>query len=133
MKDKTIYAHKVVVAEASDKLITMINHTSNEDSNIDIIYLNDENYETMNEIIEFLYTGSCASLPQLNLKNSERVHDERELTDEDILDALAMSLQDVDFDFLDLPGEYIQCTVDRVDSCVVVHYVYLHKNKIYPM
>ncbi|CAB4004855.1 inhibitor of Bruton tyrosine kinase [Paramuricea clavata] len=100
VKEKTIYAHQVVLAQGSDKLRTLINECKQEVcleySQTPLIYLDEEDIEIMNEMIEFLYTGSCASLPLRDGKNCER-----QLTDEDILDELALGLQDVDFDNLD--------------------------------
>jgi hypothetical protein len=103
VKEKTIYAHQVVLAQGSDKLRTLINECKQElcleYSQTPLLYLDEEDTEIMNEMIEFLYTGSCASLPLLDGKNCER-----QLTDEDILDELALGLQDVDFDNLDTGG-----------------------------
>lgn len=60
--------------------------------------------EIMKEIIEFLYTGSCDLLRGLEQEYSVGKNlNDRELTEDEILNELALSLQDVDFDLLDLP------------------------------
>ena len=73
--------------------------SANGGSQTPIIYLDEDDFEIVNETIEFLYTGSCASLPVPSYENCEVSH-ERELNDEDILNELTLSLQDVDFDIL---------------------------------
>ena len=69
-----------------------------------IISLDEDDFEIINETFEFLYTGSCASLPCVLSHDSSEVSQRRELTDDDILNELAMSLQDVDFDFFNTGG-----------------------------
>lgn len=80
-------------------MLTLIKESKKEScldsSQTPVIRLDEEDLETINEVTEFLYTGGCTSLPVCDSKVSNQV---RQLTDEDILDALAMSLQDVDFD-----------------------------------
>ena len=115
VKGKILHAHQVVLAQGSEKLRTMMNNAKQESCSVldfpqppIIIYL-EENFEIIQEIIEFLYTGCCASLA---IRNGDVCVDkslkEREMTDEDMLKALALSLQEVDFDILDVP-QHAEC------------------------
>ena len=80
----------------------------------------------MNEVVEFLYTGCSSSLPVLDGHDYKH---ERQLTDEDILDELALSLQDVDFDLLDTGEFYVgQSSVWDNPASRTTHHVGLPSN-----
>jgi uncharacterized protein (UPF0297 family) len=87
-----------VLAQSSEKFRTLMKEWQEESSHFPIISVDEEDFEIMNEVVEYLYTGCCTSLSTLDGENRER---ERELTNEDILDELALSLHDLDCDLVD--------------------------------
>ena len=71
---------------------------------IPVIRLDDEDFEVIQEIIEFIYTGTCSLLKPFNSENCVE-SDENEIrqpfTDDEMVKELAWSLEIVDFDILD--------------------------------
>ena len=99
VKEKAIHAHQVILAQSSEKFQTLMNESQS--SHLPVISLDEEDFEIINEVVEFLYTGYCTSLSELDGENCEL---EKELTDEDILDELTLSVHDLDIDLLHAGG-----------------------------
>ncbi|XP_028412320.1 inhibitor of Bruton tyrosine kinase-like [Dendronephthya gigantea] len=105
VKDKSILAHQVILAEGSEKLRTLINDAKQESSDSKdnqqtlLIYLDEEDFEIVREMIEFLYTRCCGLQPALIREDLDDDLAEKELFHQ--FNQLAFNLQDVDFDVLD--------------------------------
>ncbi|XP_046848381.1 inhibitor of Bruton tyrosine kinase-like isoform X2 [Xenia sp. Carnegie-2017] len=98
VKKKSIFAHQVIMAQVSKTFRNYINDAKQKSSSIPIIHLGDENYDVIREILEYAYTGSCSSLPAI--PHDDPDSEQCQLTDIDILNELALSLENVDLELL---------------------------------
>ena len=95
----------MILAEGSEKLRTLMNDAKQESSNNSenqptlVIYLDEDDFEIVREVIEFLYTGCCVSLPAVPKEDVDEELPENEQSHQ--FNQLAFNIQDVDFGLLD--------------------------------
>ena len=108
--------HKLIVAHGSDKLRKLINNTEQRDKT-SALHLNDENFDLFQEIVEFLYTGSCPSLGTNDFDRNIDSNRMESYDSEESLDELSWSLEEIgfeDLDNLDLSPERVGMQEERM-------------------
>ena len=113
VKGRNLAAHRLILAEGSDKFRSLIDDAEAKlpdgddlPSGVPIVTLDDEDFELIQEMLEFLYTGSCACLrPPEEESRCVGLGEEDEIEisngEERMLNELAWSLESVDFEVLD--------------------------------